>query len=403
MIPVQEYNDRYISIFKLDENIIDSALYVLNVNAYMNITENTADTIIFRTERFLGVLPAIIKIYDADNVYYDTITRIARLAVQQPMPINTRGLKNFKCKINYAVTSIIVEYVWGNFSFNNYPKVIFFQTDFGGNLLPNPVNRDIVYKNIYFKDIPDNFLLFSSFNQNNHDNTLDITFIDKNTYEGKIYETDKLKFNIYFPDTVSVNKFEITKKEFFENFSKLNYTENKTIDIVMAYWSDEKINAAFGRSFNNYIFCDTSFISGVSLTHEILHMLYPISTDKEEGQFFIGESVIEWMANYLVYGKFDINKENRKNLQSDSKKSLYSLARNDKDSWYLIYNWGPDCIQQLANKTDSEKLFKYIIDFLKCNKYQIVSYRQFLDWLYKYFSKENIDAFNENVRYEFNS
>ncbi|MDR1553180.1 MAG: hypothetical protein LBS69_06940 [Prevotellaceae bacterium] len=402
MMSVQEYNDKYIPMFKLDENVSDSLMYMLHVNTYIDIEGNTSDTIMLQTERFLGVMPAIIKIYNDTNVFYDTITRIARLAVQQPIPVKTYGLKNFKCEIKYAVMSIIVEYFFGNFSFDNYPKLIFFQTDFGGNLLPNPIKRDIIYKSIYFKDIPDNFLSFSSFNPNNHDNTLDITFIDKNLYFFKNYETDKLNFNIYFPDTISMNRFDLNKDDFFENISKLNYYENKTIDIIMAYWTNAKKTAAFGKGFNNYIFCDTSFISGVSLTHEILHILYPIKTDKQEGQFFIGESVIEWLANYLIYGNFDMNRANRDKFNSKDRKSLYSLNRNDSNSWYLIYNWGADCIQQLANKTDSEKLFQTIINFLKHYKYQTVSYKQFLDWLYNIFPKEYIDNLNENVKHEFN-
>jgi hypothetical protein len=374
--------------------------YLLNINAHMEIKENTADTIMLQTERIVGVLPAVIKIYDDHNVFYDTITQIARMASHQPIPIKTHRLKSFKLEINYAALSGSEWFM--EIPFDNHPKVLFFHTPFGGNILPNPVGREISYKDIYFKDIPDNFLSFSSFTPNNHDNTLDITFVDISLYSSKNYEANMLNVNIYFPDTISMNNFEAGKEKFFESLLKLNYYEKKTIDIIVAYLSIPKLKAAFGRAINEHIFCDTSFISGTQLTHEILHVLYPIKADKHEGQFFVGESTIEWLTHYVMYGTFKINEKSRDRFNPQNSKSLYSLTINDANSMHVVYNWGPDCIQNLANETNPDKLFQVIINFFRHYKHQTVSYQQFLDWLHDNLPKEEVDNLDKCVKHEFN-
>ncbi len=166
---------------------------------------------------------------------------------------------------------------------------------------------------------------------------------------------------------------------------------------------------AMGRGFDNLIMYDWSFLTKhkVSFIHEFLHtQLNPNSI----GNFFINESLIEYLANYFCFyndkNRFlsEIKKKHENFLESvkDSvvKTSLYALEENNVNTFSLIYDEGPVILNDFAKKIGEDRFVKLsILFFSKMKKVKKNKYEFFLKFLHENkVNKKSIFEFDQKVK-----
>ena len=242
---------------------------------------------------------------------------------------------------------------------------------------------------------PHNIKSFASYKiKKNTVENINLSFINKKHYIEKSINECSLKINTYIPDTLRNNKDFLEKnKDLQKHMKKLsNYLfQEKKSNIIYINWRDEKSRRAFGEAMGNNIICDIKF-SSKDLLHEIIHTFLPSEVEQfSKGEYFIKESIIEWLALFLSN---KIVKTDTLNAKSSTK--LYDCHINNHTTWDLIYKTGPAIIQQVASKYGEERMASLIISFLEKNSNKIINYNKFTTYLNKYLSNnlsKEIDYF----------
>jgi hypothetical protein len=231
---------------------------------------------------------------------------------------------------------------------------------------------------------PDYLKYFLSYKKNKDRiiKDINISFINKKHYKESLIQGDKYGIKIYIPDTLSYNtliKQKIEDLQKHMDHASAYMSDNQYCDIVYINWRDDKNRRAFGESLGSYVVCDVNFGSK-DLLHEIIHSLLPIEVEKSsKGEYFIKESIIEWLALFLSETEIS----NLEPIQEGST-SLYDIQTNNQYSWNKIYLFGPSIIEQIAVQYGRHKMAKIIISFLEKNKNKIANYESFINYLNMY-------------------
>ncbi len=235
--------------------------------------------------------------------------------------------------------------------------------------------------------MPDSLKYFLSYKKEKKEiKDINLTLINKNKYREKCITKGNLTVNLHIPDSLfndkRIQQYVIDMQQYIDQFSTY-LSSPKNTDVIYINWRDDKERRAFGEALGNHALCDIYFNSK-DLLHELLHMFLPTSVkENSNGEYFIKESIIEWLALYLS------NKTNEIDIPDfTSPVSLFDTQINNHTTWNLIYIAGPSIIQQIASKCGEEKMAHIIICFLKKNQNRITSYDEFLTHIKGFLSND---------------
>lgn len=267
---------------------------------------------------------------------------------------------------------------------------------------------DIPIKEIHVS-CPDSIKQFVSYkvNKNKTVENIELAFILKNNYIEKPISVDKYNATVYIPDTLRNDSLIEQKVSTLQgNFSKLSdylsvkHHKNATIDIILINWRDDKDRRAYGEAFSNYVLCDMH-LQANDFLHEALHVLLTGEVkEPSAGQYFIKESIIEWLALFL--SDKTINTAIPECSASDTI-SLYNAQINNYTTWDLIYSTGPSIIQQIATECGEEKMAHTIISFLEKHKDKTTDYNEFIKYSHKHLPKHLVNKLDYLIKNTYTS
>ena len=229
--------------------------------------------------------------------------------------------------------------------------------------------------------VPDSMKYFLSYRKSGDEsfNDINLSYIVKNHYTEYAVRGEKHDLNIYIPN-IDIDKDNITESIYdLENcmnkFSKY-LKEKHTADIIYMNWRDDVNRRAFGESLGSHIVCDINF-GGEDLLHEVIHSFLPSTVqDNTKGEYFIKESIIEWLSLYISDIKIDALEDIEK---SDT--SLFNTEINNHISWNTIYTYGPAVIEQVALKCGRDNMASIIVSFLENNIGKTITYDDFMEFI----------------------
>jgi hypothetical protein len=352
-----------ISLVPVNSKDLEGVKNLLHIDAYITIDSIQADTIKFGISLGMPVLELsasdiIAKGFDSKEKYQGDLPAI-------------RTSSGFSIIKQNEIRRISVSYdIVGTYFFlylndSCFYKLFTFHSEYENLILKNDRMK---IKNVKFSGSPPETRTFSYFDLVDTAGECfnlrgyAITTVDTTLCKYETFAADDVTYTIYAIDSVVLKNFKRYQKEYENALKRLFiYTPaSNHFDIITTYWRSEKLKSAFGRAFGNYFYCDTTFISSPELLlHETIHILYPcIPQKKARGEFFIGESLTEWVARYLIDGEYKLP-DNM--VPADS--SLFDITGNNPDTWNLIYHKGPYILQLIANEISSESLFHAIMSF----------------------------------------
>lgn len=196
---------------------------------------------------------------------------------------------------------------------------------------------------------------------------------------------NKFSYTLYAIDKNYIDTFYINKPLYEKGLLKITNDYHSPINdfsIISTFFRDNENRNAYGKAYGNYFFCDETFLSKPqTLFHESIHVLYPIQLNEQEGnRFFIGESMVEWVSQYLMYGKFSPSK---RKIEIPSEQNFCNINMNFGQTWNLIYLLGPLILQNLADETSPEQLYNAIMQFYTSKVNIEKTYKDFLIFLGK--------------------
>lgn len=215
---------------------------------------------------------------------------------------------------------------------------------------------------------------------------INVAFINKNKYNKKSVIKDNLNISLYIPDSL-VNDKRMQQKvmdmqQYIDRFSTY-ISSRKNSDIIYINWRDDKARRAFGEGLGNYAICDINFDSK-DLLHELIHTLLPVNVEQHsKGEYFMRESIIEWLALFLADKSLSKNVNN-----TNDSFTLYDAQINNYTTWNLIYTTGPLIIQHISSKCGKEKMANIIISFLERNQNKEINYDMFIAYVKKRLSND---------------
>ncbi|MDR0697783.1 MAG: hypothetical protein LBG28_00975 [Tannerella sp.] len=375
----------------------------LRIELYLNESFNRVDTVKLVTwsKMFPPFGPRNCKAELLDETG-KVIRDLESTVVFRPVPfdrqvlmVNVGGLDGYRIRLSYDIVGTVN--IFRHFHKDNLNKVEWFSNELDQFVPPSGV----VYDRIAVRNDTDGTVFLSSCrdNKNVEENLKDVQFVLVDTNEVVIrkHVVGDVFYSIYLIDSPTLQKFEKIRERFNAGMEVLLAGSEvaKSFDIVTACWNIANVGG-MGRGFGNFILCDTSFASStVSLIHESIHILYPFREKKaSKAKYFIGESLVEWVAHYVVFGRFSQDMS-----QFDfSETSLYEIDVNNSKTFNYLYNKGPHIIQQFADNTDPALLKNAILHFFILNKNTDVGYEHFLQYLSNFFPEEEIRLLDERVK-----
>lgn len=262
-------------------------------------------------------------------------------------------------------------------------------------------NREKFYpKNMHIHNISvmtDEELNFYTSYKKSNDGIQDISliFIQEGEYDKKIIEQANCKLTIFVADSLRTDEKMQTKINLLQQQIEdlQNYISSPVSStIFFTNWRNNNLRLAYGQAVGDYIVCDINFDSQ-SLLHEILHNLLPSNLEQNsKGQYFIGESIIEWLSLYLS------NKKPFRRGDSKNEFTIYDMQINDNKTSNVVYYIGPFIIQEVATKYGEEKMAQCIISFLQEYKDKIINYEDFIKYMAEYLSQESANELDHLVK-----
>lgn len=368
----------------------------LKVKAIIKVNDIRNDTIVLKTNVELSVLgPRNIKAYclDRDKSLHPLVSWIDN---EQ----NTEQSRNFQLikilvpdkrkatiQISYNVVGLSsLRYCTGNDNEDFY-------TCQQRHEYYYPMNMPIREVKVSLPDSVKHFVSYKKEGKIIRD--INLSFINKNNYREKVINKGGLNVSLHIPDTLINNKRmqqNIVDMEQYLGRLSTYLSSSPKVDIIYINWRDDKTRSAFGEALGNHAVCDIHF-NNKDLLHEALHML--LSTNIEEsskGEYFMKESIIEWLALFLSKKAINTNLSD-----STTSVSLYDAQINNHTTWNLIYITGPTIIQRIASKCGEEKMASVIFSFLHKNKNKEINYDMFITHVKKYLSNDLANELNSLV------
>lgn len=256
-------------------------------------------------------------------------------------------------------------------------------------------------KNMHIRNISvitdEEFNLYTSDKKSNDEiQDISLIFIQEEEYDKKIIDKANCKVTIFVPDSLSTDDKMLAKinilQQQIENLQR--YISAPVLSTVFfTNWRNDNERFCFGQAVGDYVVCDINF-DGQSLLHEILHNLLPSNVEKNtKGQYFIGESIIEWLSLYLSN-----QKPFRRGDNLDNELTIYNVQVNNYKTFNIVYYIGPFIIQEVAAKYGEDKMAQCIISFLQEYKGKSVNYEDFIKYLTEYLSQESANELDHLVK-----
>lgn len=225
---------------------------------------------------------------------------------------------------------------------------------------------------------------------------INLSFINKKKYTKRPVSKGNLNINLHIPDSlINDKRMEQNVVDMQRYIDKLStyLSSPKDADIIYINWRDDKERRAFGEAVGDHAVCDINFNSK-DLLHELIHILLPSNVEQySKGEYFMKESIIEWLALFL--SDKTINKQLNNSVGSVN---LYDTQINNHTTWNLIYIAGPSIIQQIASKCGEEKMADIIISFLQKNQNEIINYNKFIAYMKKHLSPDLVKEMNYLIK-----
>lgn len=225
---------------------------------------------------------------------------------------------------------------------------------------------------------PDSFYIFKSLDHNLHQDDINISFISKNYITKDTLNVNNISIDI-FTRTSSLSHSHVDSiKCFFRRIlSDIKYDSNcKKFQFVLVPYHGNRCEK-YGMAFGNYAVFDENF-KYKDMLHEFLHMFLNYNVvDGSPGEFFMKESIIEWLACYYSNFEDPIRKKIYYN-----KNNLYNLHHNgnNEEEYGVVYNNGLAILNIVARKCTKKKLADCILSYINSSKSRFVTYDDFLNY-----------------------
>lgn len=358
---------------------------------YLSGSNSRSDSLEFTTTMLAFMRPMTVVVEREETSTSCTLTAPTAQTLKQTWKVALTDTGRFEARLDYGVSSAAC-YFYPSFQLSNYPYIFILDSNFG-NWIPSWEEVDYSACKITTScDDPDKYTVFHSWTHTGREQPrFNVTVLNTEHYRPRYFGRNGLDIAVYHTPERSPAALEPLEK--LAGFGNFGY--DGTIPVILADWHGEidGKNYAVGFGYDGYVLCDPSFMDDGSIVHELLHILFPVTCDEGKGRYFVSESVIEWMARYILYGELRRTDDYR--LPAGSVTPLYELSENDKDGWDRIYSQGPQYLQELAAQAGADRLFGLITAYY--GEQEIIGYEDFIRYL-----RENLgecaDAMDYKIR-----
>lgn len=358
----------------------DTLVLKTNIKAAQGLEPKNLNVFLINDKQEKTLLPSFVKNIPGEQLFKDV----------QYLNIVLSGHHNSHLIVNYDV--IGTGFFFHLFN-QSYPNVLAYY----------PWEESIYPINIPIKEVrvnaPDNMLAFCGLRNNSgiHNGEVSLTFINKEAFKKESTDWGKVKLNTYIPDSM-VNNTTYRRQidEFYRYINNLSaYVKvPKTLDIILVKWRDEKTRDAYGFTLRNHSVFDVKF-PAEGMLHEAIHQVFPNDVvDMSGGEYFIKESIVEWLALFLS-GQL---KQIDMSLIETTNTDLYSTHINYWKTWLLIYKTGPAILQKIATKCGEDALASTIISFFLEKEGRVTNYAEFLNYLCIHLPKSTVEELDSMVK-----
>lgn len=375
--------------------------YQVQVKMNLSVFNVKNDTLILKTNIKVaqGLEPKNLKAFLINDKQEKTLlpSFVNNLSGNQPfndvqlLNIVLSGQQNPNIIINYNVIGT------GFFFYlleQNYPNVIAYHP-WIEYIYPMDVPIEKVRVNA-----PDSLLTFCGIKNatsGTHNGEINLTFIKKEAFKKESTEWGKVTLNTYIPDSILNNTiYRQQIDEFYSYINKLSaYIKTpKTLDIILLVWRDAKRRNAFGKSLGNHSIFDIKF-PAEGMLHEALHQAFPNDVaEMSDGEYFIKESIVEWLALSLSGQLEKIDMSLIGTLNAD----LYNIHINNSETWPAIYKTGPAILQKIAIQLGEDRVTPTIIFFFLEKEGKVTTYAEFIDYLRLHLPQNAIEELDSLVK-----
>lgn len=360
---------------------IDTLLLKTNIKVAQGLEPKNLKAFIINDKQEKTLLPSFINNVTGDQPFNDV----------QHLNIVLSGHQNPNILINYDVIGT------GFFFYlleQNYPNVVAYHP-WVESIYPMDIPIDKVQVNA-----PDNLLTFCDIKNSSsgiHNGEINLTFIKKDAFKKESTTWGKVKLNTYIPDSILNNttyRQEIDK--FYSYINKLStyIKAPKTLDIILLVWRDAKRRNAFGKSLGNHSIFDIKF-PAEGMLHEAIHQAFPNDVaEMSDGEYFIKESIVEWLALSLSGQLETIDMS----LIETSNAGLYNIHINNSETWPAIYKLGPAMVQKIATQIGEDIIASTIVSFFLEKEGKVTTYAEFIDYLRLHLPQNAIEELDSLVK-----
>ncbi|MDR2684851.1 MAG: hypothetical protein LBB53_05680 [Prevotellaceae bacterium] len=359
----------------------------LHIDAYLSILNaNKKDIITFNVMPLLPVADFSVRNLNVRAMLSSKKTAQIKNKIINANQFVVSNIKNNISKIHISYDIIGVYMFSPTLHFDSIVnKMYFYLSDIESLIL---CNEKMEFTNIKFINMDKNIIAFPFFDIDNKTNKLtrySIIAVDTTLCPHYSQQLNKLKYSIFTIDSVNIFLFNKIKDIYENTLNKISETYPPQItafSIISSFWRNTDKKNSYGKAFGNYYFCDIAFLSDPhSLIHETIHLLYPqIVQENTNGSFFIKETLVEWLSQYLIYGKV---LPNGNQITINKNQCLFDVRENDENSWNIIYFLGTVLLEKFAKETSYDKLFNSIMKFFTAKNNFDITYNDFINFLLK--------------------
>ena len=165
---------------------------------------------------------------------------------------------------------------------------------------------------------------------------------------------------------------------------------NGDLDILRVLYRSG--NWLAGHSLGRFCILDKD-MKYESCVHEILHSIFDNRVSPNtKGRYFVSESLIEWLAQYLNEKRDTTKWGERPQI------SIYDLESDDTHTACLIYGYGPQLLYEVADQVGMEPLAMNVIEFMLDNKGKEIDYNSFISFMRGRLPGNVVDMLDRKVR-----
>jgi hypothetical protein len=384
------------------------AQYELQVKMYLSATDLRRDTLVLYTTSAIpypisAFYPRDLQAFvwmrnpypnDKHEYEYDWDSTFSFLSSDDPFTTNIKLPKERPDTLRLSLEyKIIGSALWRYFPEQNCASVFNFS---GEQEYFYPKDMPIRSVRVF---APDDMLAFQNLYDNyKGESMLNLTFIKKNAFRQQpVCQEGNITVSAFVPDSVATDStIQAHLVGLSECLKKVTpfVKQPRDIQMLLLIWRSEL--GTMGKGFGNLFVCDLIF-PAKDLLHETLHLLFENKINHTVGGgYFVGESIIEWLARYYSGG---LNTIDTKVIAENQDGSLYDIKMNHSKTYHLVYTVGTAIVQQVAKQVGEEKMANALMMFLQGNNAgEYVSYDDFIRVISKQLPKRAITRLDRLVR-----